>query len=220
MTKRTILFGQYDTAGHGWTLAGWKLSDPDQKTKYVDKTGGDGAWDWSTVMTDGLPRYKDRSLTVTLECSEGTRADREELISGMVNQLDGLEWEITLPDHPNHYLEGRLHVAENYSDLAHASVTVKGTCRPWLYKKKQTVVTLPPVTTDQTYNLTNAGRLALVPALNVSGGNVRLKYAGASIELSAGTYEWPVLLLTPGTHTITYQGTGTLTITYREAVLR
>lgn len=220
MTKRTILFGLYDTAGHGWTLTGWKLSDPEQKTKYVDKTGGDGAWDWSTVMTDGLPRYKDRSLTVTLECSEGTRADREALISGMVNQLDGLEWQVTLPDHPSHYLEGRLHVAENYSDLAHASVTVKGTCRPWFYKKKQTVVTLPPVTTDQTYNLTNAGRLALVPALNVSGGNVRLKYAGASIELSAGTYEWPVLLLTPGTHTITYQGTGTLTITYREAVLR
>lgn len=220
MSKRTILFGSYDTAGHGWTLTGWKLSDPEQKTKYVDKTGGDGAWDWSTVMTDGLPRYKDRSLTATLECSEGDRAYREDLIGSMVNQLDGLEWEITLPDHTDYYLEGRLHVAVNYSDLAHASVTITGTCRPWLYKKKQTVVTLPPVTTEHTRNLTNSGRLALVPTLSLSEGTFRLRYAGASIELSAGTYEWPVLLLTPGQHTVAYQGTGTLTITYREAVLR
>lgn len=220
MTKRTILFGSYDTAGHGWTLTSWKLSDPEQKTKYVDKTGGDGAWDWSTVMTDGLPRYKDRSLTATLECSEGDRAYREGLISVLVNQLDGLEWEITLPDHTAYYLVGRLHVAVNYSDLAHASVTITGTCRPWFYEKKQTVVTLPPVTTEHTYNLTNSGRLALVPTLNLSEGTFRLRYSGASVELSAGTYEWPVLLLTPGKHTIAYQGTGTLTITYREAVLR
>jgi hypothetical protein len=220
MDKRNILFGSYDTAAHGWTLTSWKLSDPDQKTKYVDKTGGDGAWDWSTVMTDGLPRYKDRSLTVTLECSEGTRTYREGIVSDMVNLLDGLEREITLPDHPDHYLVGRLHVAVNYNDLAHASVTVKGTCRPWLYKKNQTVITLQSVTDEHTATLTNAGRLALVPTLSVAGGSVRLRYAGASIEMNAGTYEWPVLLLTPGAHTVYYQGTGKLTVTYREAVLR
>lgn len=220
MTKRTVKLGAYDTAANGWTLAALHLSDPTQKTKYVEKTGGDGSWDWSTVMTDGLPRYEDRSLTITLECSEGTRATRETLVRQMVNQLDGLEWEVTLPDHTDYYLTGRLHVAVNYNDLAHCSVTVTGTCRPWLYKKTEKVIVLTATTTEKSASLINEGRLALVPTLEVANGTVTLVYGAASTSMSAGTYEWPTLLLTPGNHQIKYKGSGTLTVSYREAVLR
>lgn len=220
MTKRTVLFGTFDTAAKGWTLSGLTLSDPEQKTNYVEKTGGDGSWDWSTVMTDGIPKYKDRSLSVTLECSEGTRADREAYISQIVNLLDGMEWDITLPDYPEMYLTGRLHVAVNYSDLAHASVTVTGTCRPWLYRKREVVLTLTATSTEKNAILVNAGRLTLVPTLEVTDGSVGITYGTQSIQLSAGKYEWPALLLTPGNHAIKYKGSGTLTITYREAVLR
>lgn len=220
MAKRTVQIGAYNTAEHGWTLTGLKLSDPEQKTNYVEKTGGDGSWDWSTVMTDGIPRYKDRSLSITLECSEGTRSDRETLLSGLVNQLDGLEWEVTLPDQTDYYIVGRLHVIVNYSDLAHCSVTITGMCRPWLYKKAMTVVVLNATSTQKSAILVNAGRLALVPFLEVEEGSITLTYGTSSTALSEGTYEWPTLLLTPGNHPIKYQGTGTLTISYREAVLR
>lgn len=220
MTKRTVLFGTYDTAKHGWTLAGLRLSDPEQKTNYVEKTGGDGSWDWSTVMTDGIPRYKDRSLTVTLECSEGTRADREGLISEIVNLLDGMEWEITLPDHADFFITGRLHVAVGYNDLAHCAVTVTGTCTPWIYRKRETVIVLTATSTEKSAILVNAGRLTLVPTLEVADGNITLMYGTSSTQMSEGTYEWPTLLLTPGNHPIKYKGSGTLTISYREAVLR
>lgn len=220
MAKRTVILGTYDTAAHGWTLAALKLSDPEQKTNYVEKTGGDGSWDWSTVMTEGLPRYKDRSLSITLECSEGTRADREGLISEIVNLLDGMEWEITLPDHTDCYLTGRLHVAVNYSDLAHASVTISGTCKPWLYKKRAMVITLSATSTEKHAILVNAGRLALVPSLEVADGTVSLTYGTATTSMSPGTYEWPTLLLMPGNNSLTYKGSGKLTISYREAVLR
>lgn len=221
MQKRKFIFGSYDTAAHGWTLApGWKLSDPEQKTNYVEKTGGDGSWDLSTAMTEGIPRYKDRSLTVTLECSTGTRASREELISEMVNQLDGFKWQIVSPDKPDHYLVGRLHVAVNYNDLAHAAVTVTGTCEPWLYSTQETVLTLNATSTKIKVMLSNNGRRAVVPTLTVTD-SVLLEYGGDSLQLStAGTYEWPALLLTPGNHLVNYSGSGTLTFTYREAVLR
>lgn len=221
MKKRTVLLGSYDTAANGWTLApGWKLSDPEQKINYVERPSSDGSWDLSTVMTDGIPRYKDRSLTLTLECSTGNRTTRETLISKMVNQLDGFEWRIVLPDKPNHYLVGRLHVAVDYNDLAHAAVTVTGTCEPWLYSAQETVVELTAesdvLNIDYIYN---NGRRAVVPKLTTTG-SIRLEYGTSSIQLSEGTYEWPELLLTPGEHTINFSGNGTLTITYREAVLR
>lgn len=220
MLARSVRLGDYDTASHGWTLTGYKLSDPEQKTNYIEKAGGDGSWDLSTVNTEGIPRYKDRSLTVTLEHSGGTRADRMTVINYMVNKLDGLTWQIVLPDHPGYYVTGRVHVAENYNDPAHAAVTVTAVCSPWLYKLEQTEHVLNVTTTEKAVTLTNSGRLAMVPTLTVTG-SVELSYGSDVLQLTtAGTYEWPVLLLTPGDHVLEYSGTGTLTITYREAVLR
>ena len=224
--KRSITFGNYYTADYGWTLTGWKLSDPEQKTNYVEKPGGDGSWDLSTVTTDGVPRYKDRTLTVTLECSEGTRDDRVELISHMVNLLDGLEWEIILPDHPSHYIVGRLHVAEEYNTPAHAAVTVTGVCRPWLYRRQETVVPLyHSLPYPSVHTLRNNGRLPVVPRITVletdeEGVGLSFGDRYVHVSLGVGVYEWPELHLTPGAHELRFVGKGKVNITYREAVLR
>lgn len=228
MEKRTALLGDYDTAINGWTLTGCTLTDPEQKTNYVEKSGGDGSWDLSTALTDGIPRYKDRSLTITLECSQGTRDERELKIQEMVNTLDGLEWRIVLPDRPEHYLFGRLHVAVVYSDLAHASVAVTGVVQPWFYKIRETVVVLDaPITisTDAaTFTLWNRGRKVVTPVLEVVG-TARLTFNGLQQNLTTGTYTWPALQLAPGANELIYTGSyggtdETLTLTYREAVLR
>lgn len=219
MEKRSITIGSYDTAAHGWTLTGWKLSDPEQKTNYIEKTGGDGSWDLSTVLTDGIPRYKNRSLTATLECSKGTRADRVELVSEMVNLLDGLEWPIVLPDHLGRHLRGRVHVAEDQNSMAYAKVTVTATCEPWLYNDRETVLELTASEEVQVAYVRNNGRRASVPTLTVTG-SILMGYGLTTVQLSPGSYKWPALLLTPGLHTLEYSGAGTLTITYREAVLK
>lgn len=224
MEKRRIIFGAYDTAANGWTLTGWVLTPPEQKTNYLDKPSGDGSWDLSTALSDGIPRYKDRQLTVTLECSDGTRADRELVIRNMVNTLDGHQWEITLPDDSTHYLVGRVHVNREYNDPAHAAVTVTATCEPWKYAKTPVLWGRAVTTVKQTAVLTNKGRRAVVPTVEVSnllGSSVFLEYGTSSISLGNGIYRWPELLLTPGSHQVVYSSTGSanLVITYREAVL-
>lgn len=219
MRKRTVILGDYDTAAHGWTLTGLKLSDPEQKLQYVDKPGGDGSWDISTVLTDGIPRYKNRDLLITLECSEGSRDDREKLINTLVNDLDGLERPVLLPDRPDHYLTGRLHVAVEYSDWAHAAVTVTGTCAPWFFSVRETIVELEAIAEDQTEYIRNSGRRAAVPAVTVTG-TAKLSYRDYSVTLEAGSHDLPNFLILPGSHELTYSGSGTITISYREAVLR
>lgn len=221
MAKRRITFGGYDTAAHGWTLAKWKLTEAKQKTNFVSKPGGDGSWDLSTALTGGIPRYNDRTLTATFECSEGDRLSREAKIREMVNTLSGMRENIELPDDPYHHLNGRIQVARDYNDLAHCAVSVTATCGPWKESNTETKITLTAQTEEKKALLTNNGRRAAVPLLTVSGSgaDVRLAYGSASTALSEGTYKWPDLLLTPGTHEVAYSGKGTLVITYREAVL-
>lgn len=71
---------------------------------------------------------------------------------------------------------------------------------------------------DHLLDLTNNGRLAMVPKLVVTG-EVTLKCGNFTRALSSGTYYLPDLYLTPGTHQVICSGEGTATFTYREAVL-
>lgn len=220
MTKRGLIIGTYDTAVQGWTLTELTFSDPVQETKYVDVPGRrKGPLDMSTALTDGDPVYGNRTLTAVLETSEGNRLERESRISIMTNWLDGWKADIVLPDDDQHYIVGRVSVAKLYNDLAHASVRVTAVCEPWRYNKEETVIVLESATAAQTVTLPNQGRLAVIPLLSISGGEVLLVSGASSWALGPGTYALPDLLLPQGGKAITYSGSGVLTFTYREGIL-
>lgn len=218
MEKRKILFGTYDTALEGaWTISRLELTAPDFQSNLVDVPGRDGPLDLSTALT-GAPRYYSRTLTAVLENSDGDRQSREAEIRKIVNRLDGYRLGIVLPDDPDHYLQGRIHVVKNYNDLAHASVTVTAVCDPWLYNENETVYTRNATSTAQKLTLVNSGRRTVAPVVKTTG-TVNLSFGSESHTLSQGTYLLPDLVLDPGEIELTYSGTGTITITYREAVL-
>ncbi len=221
LTKRATQLGGYDTASHGWTLAAWELEEPSPVTKMQDVPGRiKGPLNLSNILTDGQPSYGSRPLRVVLETSEGDRLEREARISDIINRLHGQTVDIVGPDKPNHYAVGTLTVTRKYNNMAHGSVEISGTCEPWLYAATETVVTLQATEVEQTTTLLNMGVMPVVPVLQVEGGSVTLAYGTDSFAMENGTYKWPDLFLTPGEHVVTYTGTGTLTITFREAVLQ
>lgn len=221
MERRKIRFGSYNTAEYGWTLTGWTLEMPEYKSNFVTVPGRDGDLDASTALTDGVPKYGNRTLTVTLECSEGTRIDRETRISTMVNRLDGRRMDIRLPDEDYRYLTGRVAVRPEYSDMAHAAVTVTAICDPWRYNEQETALVMAAGDTEQTARLTNEGRRTVVPLLEITGdlAQVLLTYDTYSWTLCAGTYQLPDLIVPQGGISISYSGSGTLRFSYREAIL-
>lgn len=219
-TPREIILGTYHTHATGlWTLTAWEFSAATYKPNLVEVPGRSEPLDLSTALTDGEPTYSSRTLTATLESSEGTRLAREARISQMTNALDGYRMNIELPDDTGHYITGRVSVKRLYNDEAHASVQVTAVCDPWKYSKVETVVNLQAATVEQQAVLINSGRRGVVPVLEVSDGEVLLVYGTASWALGAGTYALPDIYLTYGEHTINYSGTGKLTFTYREAIL-
>ena len=104
-------------------------------------------------------------------------------------------------------------------ETAHAAVTVTAVCDPWRYAKDETVYTLTAAEAEKTAQLANEGRRTAVPLLAITGGTILLKYGAYSWALGDGTYQLPDLTLPQGGGTLTYSGTGTLRISYREAVL-
>lgn len=220
MVKRGIICGDYDTAAQGWTLCECKLSQPEQQTNFIPVPGGIPL-DVSTTLTEGEPAYNGRTLTARLECSEGNRLWREGLISDMVNQLDGYRLDIVLPDHPEHYITGRVSVTPDYNDPAHASVTVTATCDPWRYAAAEQVYRITATEAEQVAELVNNGRLAVVPVVTVSGdaASVTLTDGANRQVITAGTWQLPWLYLRHGKTRLTYSGAGRVQITYREAVL-
>lgn len=226
ITKRKLILSGYDTAIDGlWTMSACKLTKALQLQTFIDVPARYAPLDASTALTDGEPYYGSASLYAYFESSEGDLAARQTRIDAMVNFLDGRSVQIVHPDHPNHYLIGRIQVTPDFNDLAHCAVEVNAVCDPWFYATDPTVVQLAAAEEAQTAQLVNAGRMAVVPTILVDG-DVHLVYGTSSWELSSGEYALPDLLLTPGTaynqaavHEISYSGTGTITFTYREAVL-
>jgi hypothetical protein len=222
MIKRSILLGEYNTATTGlWTLAAWSLSPAIQKTNIIEIPASSAMLDLSTALTDGEPCYSPRTLTVTLESSEGDRLARKGRIDTMVNELDGRRVQIVLPDDGSHYLIGTLSVQELYNDPAHASVQVTALCDPWKYSDEETTYTLQATTEEKGASIINNGRLSVIPSVEILDGDVQLRFLtnAATWSLNPGVYYLPDLYLTPGTHRVRYSGAGRVVLKYREAVL-
>lgn len=220
MIKRKIVFGTYDTALFGWTLCEFAFPEPDYQAKFLEIPGGIPL-DASTGLTDGEPSYNNRTLTARLENSVGTYPEREALIHKMRNALDGRQMEIVLPDYPGYYTRGRVQVKKEFNNLAYASVVVSAICDPWIYRRTERVYNLTATTAKQVVELYNAGRCRVIPDLTVtgSGASVLLEFGTVSEAIGPGTTFLPDLCLPQGETSLTYSGTGTLRISYREAVL-
>lgn len=222
-TKRKMVFGDYDTDADGqWTLCEWTFTEPETQTNFVEVPGrAAGPIDMSTALTGGDPRYGSRELEARFECSEGTRLERNEIISDMVNRLHGQRVNIELPDDPMRYVTGRLAVQKEYSDMAHASVLVTGVCDPWRYSKQYAQTDVLAVEAVREIVLCNSGRRIVAPEVTVTGVSamIYLTLDSGLLELTEGTYHIPGFTLKPGNNYVKVNGKGTVTFKYREAIL-
>lgn len=111
----------------------------------------------------------------------------------------------------------RIYLYSNITEsVGYTSVTVSDI----MVNEGPTAVEYEPYYTagDQALTLSNEGRLSVLPNVRVTG-SVTLAYDQTVQTLSAGIYQLPDLFLTPGKHYVICSGSGTVSFTYREAVL-
>ena len=220
MTLRGVQFGDYHTADDWNLILNEKIvSPPVPKTNYVSVPGRDGDLDLTEALS-GVVNYQDRNASYTFLLTDGTHADRVELISQIIGVLHGQRVQIIdTDDYPDYYMIGRLTVTDVSNSNAYGILKIEAVCQPWRYSinQKSKTVTVTASNGTVTVTMSNNGYKTVAPTLTVTG-SVTLTYGSTSTTLSAGTYILAGLRFTPGVNTVTVAGTGSITISYQEAI--
>ena len=201
----------------GFTMSHCKLSDPEPITEYVTVPGRlKGPLDMSAALTDGVLEYNQRTLSVTLECSTGTRATRQTLLKELYTKLMGCLCQITLPDNSN-FLRGRVKLGTEVNDNAHLIVSITAICEPYFYGPPITIP-VPMYSEYEYFTFQNSSLLPIQPSSIVvkGSGSMEIKALDGSwsYTLSAGTYFLPELIFPVGFKDVfLYKGDSTITCT-------
>jgi len=216
---RGVQFGEFNTATD-WDLIlnSINIADPKPKTNYVSVPGRSGDLDLTEGLT-GEVEYENRGASFTFLLTNGSHLDREELIGTITNLMHGRKFTCIIPDKSEYYLSGRWSVSESKNDKAYGSITLEGNCDPWFYANNETIKAYTLTGAKQDIILANKGVKTLIPEITVTG-SVKLTYGDISEALSDGTYKLVNLKIKRGGISLSVEGTGTVTFTYREAVLR
>lgn len=215
---RAIIFNHKHTAEDwGLILTSKKRNPPTPKYTKVSVDGRDGEIDLSRALT-GEIKYKNTNATYGFLVTNGTQAEREELVNEIINYIHGQKLNIIEPDDPNYYIVGDCIVDSVVSSKAYSSFNVSVDCEPYRYAIDEInrYISLSSAISDIV--ITNAGTKTLIPTLKVDG-SVNIVVGSSSIALSSGAYKLTAFKLKPGATTISVSGSGTLTISYREAIL-
>lgn len=215
---RSIKFDDMDT-GRDWRLilTSMTIDPPEVKQNFVEVPGRDGDID-ITENLDGEVHYKSRPAQFHFFMSEGTYEERVELMRVIRNYLHGRSRKIILPDDDTRYMVGRWTVSGILKNQAYTEFDVSGTCEPYEYSTEEAVRTLPATETKTEHAVVNLGRKTIVPDITVTG-SVSLEYGAYKTTLSEGSYKILDIKLKSGSNIFTVSGNGSITFTYREAVL-
>lgn len=215
---RGVQFGDFHTADD-WNLIlnSKKINPPNPKYIKVTVDGRDGELNLSRALTDDI-KYSNREANFTFLVTEGSVSDRNELINEIVNKIHGKELRIIEPDDEDYYLLGECSVSDIVNSKGYGSFKVKATCEPYRYSVTEINRVITASSTPVEVILSNTGRKTLTPSITVSG-SASLKFGSTNVALEKGTYKLPSLLLKTGTTIITVSGSGTVTFSYREAIL-
>lgn len=215
---RGVYFADYHTvADWGLILSAKKIDPPTPKIVTVNIDGRDGSLDLSRALT-GEIKYNDREASFSFLITEGSQSDREYMLQTIINAIHGQRLQIIEPDFPWLYLIGECSVIDVINNKAYGSFTVKATCEPYRYYISEVIRPITLIDTETEIVLTNSGKKIVVPTIQVSG-SVNIKYDNTSVSLSEGTYRLTSLMLKSGNNLLTVSGSGTVTFTYREAIL-
>lgn len=218
--ERYFILDKYNT-WYDWKLilTAKSITPPEPKTNYVDIDGMSGTLDLSESLT-GEITYKDRTISATFWTSEGTRQDREKLLRDITIALHGKKIKVIEPDDPNHYFMGRVTIKSVKNILPYAEFTIDIVCEPWRYAIEDTVRTVS-VSSSSPVDVViwNNGAKTVCPIFTISG-TVTITYANIEVnDLTDGDYKSPTIKLKHGVNLINISGSGTVTITYKEADL-
>lgn len=236
MIYGTKLINERGSAIH--TLDSWGLlqvgpaivTPPKVQTKFIEVTGRDGSLDYTTAL-DGNVHYESREFGVTLRCV-AHRSELQKIYSKILTFVHGRKLRAICDDDQNYYWEGRFEAKKpKWNKKGYWEIDITGTVDPYKYNLATTMGDWlwDPFTfeTDIAWDYANieideegeivvaTSSMPTTPIFRLSEPMKMLVNDGMEYDLPKGDSTIPGMVLTDTDTTLTFYGTGTVTIGFR-----
>lgn len=204
--------GKSSLSYYGLDLQYCYITTPKRKRSLVDVLAADGMID---AMKGFEPTYENRTVTAEFKVIAGSMEDAR---NRLINELEGRTVKIILPDNPNYYMLGDIHIS-GAGCRPGSQVMITADCIPWRYSRIETVYHAAASAANVNHTLRNAGTRLAVPEITVDDDDVIITVNNEEKTLVAGVHLLPDLAIPgDGILVVTARG-GSFTARYREAIL-
>ena len=208
---RTVKFDDLDSfEDFGLVRVGTSIDAPSAKTSTVEVEGMDGVLDFSEYF--GELMYDDRGLSFDFQ-SDADMSGHAALYASICNALDGRKAKITLSEDPGFYWLGRVSVGDYESAGRIFEVSIEADCEPYRYKAEPTTKTVT-VSGSKTETFSNL-RKRVRPTFDLSA-EMTIRQGAKSFTASGTGWSDPALYFGQGANDLTFEGTGTVKVTWQE----
>lgn len=222
---------------HTWRDWGLKLVSvyipmPEPKTQLVDIPGGDGKIDLTEI--NGRPAYHDREgIELTFDLMDESYREWLLRYSEFAREIHGRKVKMVLDDEPDHYYMARLNLDSQKTNPVFSEVVLSGTAEPfkydllstgepWLWDPFnfrtgviRTIEEQAITANNKTITIRGAGIDNPPVFIVTQASNLKLTHEGRTYILKTGRNRFPAVRVGEQDVTLTFSGSGRLTVEYR-----
>lgn len=223
-----VTFGEkHSFEDFGLILSSKSISPPEPQTKLVTVPLRDGTIDLTESLTNDV-RYNDRMLSMSFSVIDQVNMWPKK-ISAIENFLHGRRMKIIFDDDCAFYYIGRLKVNNFESDKSIGKIAIEGTVDPYKYDvvSSNDDWLWDPFDFDDgiinaygNISVSGSGVVSLIgrrkkvcPIITVSK-DMTVTFEGNTYNLKTGANKIYEILISEGENTLTFTGTGTVSIDY------
>lgn len=211
---RNVFFDEYRSFDDfSLILTSHTIGSADAKTETVNIDGADGVLDLTEYFGD--INFKNRTLSFEFSSIIESKYFVE-LYSAVQNYFNGRRMRILIDNDPYYYYMGRVSVDDWKSNKAVGKISIKVDAEPYKYKINKTIITYD-VVGEKTLIYPN-DRMKVVPSITLSTA-MQVTWKDIQFNLSQGTQRVPEIEFEFGQNTMTFKGTGKVTVEYQEGSL-
>ena len=200
----------------GMFMTDFSVSPPEPQTTYVDVPFRDGPLDFSTALTGGIVKYKNRTVTAEFKTQDRTPDSWKSRYHTFVNYVQGQKLQLIFDYDPEYYYLGRISCDVSKDDQVIGTISISADCDPYKYKLSPTVKEFD-VSGSLSVTLPN-DRMPTVPTVTTDA-EITVEFGESTIVFAPGTRKAPELLLLEGANHMTLTGTGHIKFEYQEGAL-
>ena len=211
-----VIFNNEKSAYYDWNIVLTKASIPlpSVKTSTVDIKGANGILDLSEVLT-GDVCYSNRDIKLTFSLMEDM--EYNSTISNIANYLHGKKVTLKLTNDDEYFYSGRAIISQWEYSPGKGTLVISINADPYKYSVTESNVLVNLNNETKSLTLPNK-RMRVSPTLVVTG-SVTMTFEGKTYTLQAGEQQLLNFVLSEGNNTVSFSGTGSVKITYRQGAL-